>query len=140
MVKNKGQSSVVSLFFSLTTRRRREKKKRRARRRRKRRRKRQRRTRRRVNCARRIGVVSPRNRTKGKPVRKFSVYRENVLRVCSSNAYAQREKKKKTKKKKKKNEHAMAISSASFSIVAAAVLFNRCRADMMTLNSVEDEI
>ena len=103
VVKNKGQSSVVSLFFSLTTRRRKEKK-RRARRRRKRRRKRQRRTRRRVNCARRIGVVSPRNRTKGKPVRKFSVYRENVLRVCSSNAYAQLEKKKKTKKKKKKNE------------------------------------
>jgi hypothetical protein len=34
----------------------------------------------------------------------------------------------------------MAISSASFSIAAAAVLFNRCRADMMTLNSVEDEI
>ena len=39
-----------------------------------------------------------------------------------------------------KRTHAMAISSASFSIAAAAVLFNRCRADMMTLNSVEDEI
>jgi len=38
-----------------------------------------------------------------------------------------------------KRTHAMAISSASFSIAAAAVLFNRCRADMMTLNSVEDE-
>jgi len=43
-------------------------------------------------------------------------------------------KKKKKKKKRKKGTHAMAISSASFSIAACAVLFDRCRADIVTFS------
>jgi len=49
----------------------------------------------------------------------------------------ERKNKKKTKKKKKKRKkgtHAMAISSASFSIAACAVLFDRCRADIVTFS------
>jgi hypothetical protein len=46
----------------------------------------------------------------------------------------EQKKTKKKKKKKKKGTHAMAISSASFSIAACAVLFDRCRADIVTFS------
>jgi len=65
--------------------------------------------------------------------------RKRSSRLLFERLRATEEKKKRRREEEEKRTHAMAISSASFSIAAAAVLFNRCRADMMTLNSVEDE-
>jgi len=65
--------------------------------------------------------------------------RKRSSRLLFERLRATEEKKKRRREEEEKRTHAMAISSASFSIAAAAVLFNRCRADMVTLNSVEDE-
>ena len=131
MVKNKGQSSVVSLFFSLTTRRRKEK--RRARRRRKRRRKRQRRTRRRVNCARRIGVVSPRNRTKGNPFASSRFIAKTffafALRTLTRNAKRRRKRRRRRRKTNARDGYFLGF-----------VLDRGCRGSFQSLSSGHDDV
>jgi hypothetical protein len=62
--------------------------------------------------------------------------RKRSSRLLFERLRATRKEEENEEEEEEKRTHAMAISSASFSI---AVLFNRCRADMMTLNSVEDE-
>jgi hypothetical protein len=86
---------------------------------------------------RRLAAKSKEGKTRSQVL---GLSRKRSSRLLFERLRATRKEEENEEEEEEKRTHAMAISSASFSIVAAAVLFNRCRADMMTLNSVEDEI